>query len=74
MKDYHITKRGDQWALKASGGQRATLTADTKAEVIQQTQEFAAGKTISVKIHRADGVIQEERTYPRSADPHQTPG
>lgn len=32
------------------------------------------GKTGSVKIHTSDGRIEEERTYPRSADPAQSKG
>jgi len=74
MKSYHITKRGDQWALTAAGGQRATLKADTKADLIQQTRQFADGKSISVKIHKADGTVQEERSYPRADDPRSSPG
>ncbi|HXE30317.1 MAG TPA: DUF2188 domain-containing protein [Terriglobales bacterium] len=74
MKSYHITKRGNQWALTAAGGQRATLKADTKADLIQQTRQFADGKSISVKIHKADGTVQEERSYPRADDPRSSPG
>lgn len=74
MKNYHITKNGDQWNLTAEGGQRASLTADTKAEVIQKTRAFAEGKVMSVKIHNGDGRIQEERTYWRANDPRGTPG
>jgi hypothetical protein len=74
MKSYHITKRDDQWALTAAGGQRATLKADTKADLIQQTRQFAVGKSISVKIHKADGTIQEERSYPTADDPRSSPG
>lgn len=33
-----------------------------------------ANKTGSVKIHKEDGKIQEERTYQRKDDPKNTPG
>jgi len=36
--------------------------------------DFFEGNTVSVKIHKADGTIEEERTYPRSADPRRTKG
>lgn len=42
--------------------------------MLQVTATFLEGKTASVKIHKKDGTIQEERTYLRSADPHQTRG
>jgi hypothetical protein len=35
---------------------------------------FLEGKTASLKIHKADGIVQEERTYPRNADPVRSPG
>jgi len=28
----------------------------------------------SVKFHKKDGTLQEERTYPRSADPRESKG
>ena len=76
MKNYHVTKSkdGSGWALKKEGAERATLKADTKAGLVKATSEFMQGKEASVKIHKQDGTIQEERTYPKSADPTKTPG
>lgn len=74
MDNYHIVKDSGHWALKKEGATQATYTASTKEEIIRKTQEFMKNKTASVKIHKEDGTIQEERTYPRSADPHRTPG
>jgi hypothetical protein len=56
------------------GNDRASKTADTKAEIIKLTQEFMKDKKASVRIHKEDGKIQEERTYPRSADPKRSKG
>ncbi|MHC8361662.1 hypothetical protein ACYZUA_15410 [Pseudomonas sp. LS2P72] len=36
--------------------------------------DFLQDKTASLKIHRENGTIQEERTYPRSADPRKSKG
>jgi len=74
MDNYHITKKGDTWGLKKEGNDRTSLTADTKQEIIQKTREFMEDKTGSVKIHLENGRIQEERTYPRKADPHKSKG
>ena len=74
MDNYHITKNGENWQLKKTGNERATLIADTKAEVIKEMREYMQDHEGSVKVHRADGVIQTEWTYPKSADPHKTPG
>lgn len=36
--------------------------------------QFFRGKTVSVKIHKADGTIEVELTYPSSAHPRRTEG
>lgn len=74
MDNYHITSTDAGWELKKEGAARASKTASTKVEIIKLTTEFLQGKTASLKIHKEDGTIQEERTYPRSADPTQTKG
>ena len=74
MDNYHITKNGDKWKFKKEGSERASLTADTKSDIIQQMRNFMEDKTGSVKIHKGNGVIQEERTYPRAADPKKSKG
>lgn len=75
-KTYHVTKTADGWQGKAEGGQRASTTGSTKAEVMQRTIEIAKNHSgnSNVIIHKQDGKFQEERTYPRSSDPSQTLG
>jgi hypothetical protein len=67
---YHVTKTEDGWKGKKEGGERASVIGDTKEEVMRKTIEIAKkqGDT-SVVIHKQDGKIQEERTYPKSSDP-----
>ena len=74
MENYHITKSDNGWELKKEGATRASKSAETKAEITQLSVDFLEGKTASLKIHKEDGTIQEERTYPRSADPTKTKG
>ena len=74
MDNYHITPTENGWALKKQGAERASKTATTKVEIIKLATEFLDGKTASLKIHKEDGTIQEERTYPRSADPTKSKG
>ena len=74
-KVYHITKTEDGWQGKAENGQRASVTGGTKEEVLQKTIEIAKNQgNTSVKIHKADGTFQEERTYPKSSDPYPPKG
>lgn len=74
MDNYHITKNDKGWVLTKQGAERASKTAATKAEITQLASEFLADKTASLKIHKEDGTIQEERTFPRSADPTKSKG
>jgi len=69
-KIYHITKTDDGWQGKKEGAQRASVTGVTKEEVTKKTIELAKKQDVSsVIIHKQDGKIQEERTYPKSSDP-----
>lgn len=73
MTNYHITKHPDGWALKKEDGKKATKVTPTKAEMMEIIKGGGhSSKPSSVKIHKEDGRIQEERTYPRSSDPKRT--
>ncbi|CAG8870510.1 hypothetical protein PS627_04019 [Pseudomonas fluorescens] len=74
MDSYHVTHTESGWILKRVGAERASKQAATKDELLNLLPGFFEGKTASVKIHLQDGTLQEERTYPRSADPRQTKG
>jgi hypothetical protein len=74
MENYHIKPHDGHWDLTKQGADRASISKPTKAEILQATQQFLADKTGSVKIHRADGTFEEERTYPSSADPSRSKG
>jgi hypothetical protein len=63
MDNYHLTKIGDSWHLIKQGAIDATRTFPTKEEGIKGSAEYLEGKTASLKIHNAEGVIEEERTY-----------
>lgn len=76
MKRMDIVKDKDGWKAE-SGGQTVRGTkAPTKAEAVKQTaaRAKAAPEPVTVKIHKENGRIQEERTYPRSADPKSSKG
>jgi hypothetical protein len=69
-KTYHITKTDNGWQGKLEGGQSASVRGRTKEEVVKNTIKIAKQHdNSSVKIHKSDGKIQEERTYPKKSDP-----
>jgi Uncharacterized protein conserved in bacteria (DUF2188) len=64
-----------RWVLKSDGSGQTVKTFATKAAATKGgVLERAVGKTGSVKIKKRNGKIQEERTYPRSADPRGSKG
>ena len=78
LPKYTLThnEKKDRWDLTKDGATKAAATFDTKAEatrggVLESTIGKAGG---SVKIQKIDGKFQEERTYPRAADPKKSPG
>jgi len=69
MDNYHITKKDNKWRFEKEGADRSITNSETKAEAIEKMREHMSNKTGSVKIHKENGQIQEERTYQRGDDP-----
>lgn len=71
-----MTKHPDGgWQGKKEGADRASFKANTKAEAMQGTIQIAKNQGESqVIVHKENGQFQEERTYPRSSDPHPPKG
>jgi hypothetical protein len=78
LPSYHLTrdkKRGG-WQLEKDGSDRARARFETKAEALKGgALKAAVGQDGgSVKIHKQNGRIQQERTYPRGRDPRSSKG
>ena len=64
-----------KWELKKEGSSEVMKRFATKAAALKGgVLEKAVGGRGSVRVRKRDGKIQEERTYPRSADPHGSRG
>ena len=74
MKEISVVHRQENWV--AESGSEILLAADKKEDAVRLTVELARSlrEPVSVQIHRVDGQFQEERTYPRNADPPRSPG
>jgi hypothetical protein len=74
MKNYHLTPEpSGEWTLRPEGTDHVLGTYDTKEDALEMSIQHITRHTGSLKIHRADGTIEEERTYPRLADPAKSP-
>ncbi len=69
-------EKKDKWNLENDKTDKVVKTFNTKADATKGgVLEKALGKDGgSVKIQKADGKFQEERTYPGSADPASSKG
>lgn len=76
LDKYHLSKKGDNWQLKKEGNERATKSFEgNKSDAIKESAALLKkGDGASLRIHKTDGKIQEERTYPRSKDPKSSKG
>lgn len=70
-----IVKKPNGWVAHTKSG-RTFATGGTKKAVVKKTAAKARHGTrpTSVRIHGRNGRIQEERTYPRSADGRSSKG
>jgi hypothetical protein len=72
-KVYHVTPTEKGWAAKAAGGERASATGATKAEVVAAAKALAKNVPLGqVVVHKSDGTIQTEHTYGK--DPERSAG
>lgn len=74
MKKAHLVHENDQWKFRMEEAERAIKNFDTKDDAMKFSTDYMRDHGGSLKIHKQNGVIQEERTYPRSADPTESKG
>lgn len=76
MKRIDVIKKDDEWAGESKGRAVPGTRAPRKEEAVKKAAAAAkkSPDAVSVKIHKEDGRIQEERTYPRAADPKKSKG
>lgn len=74
MKRVDLVKKGEQWVQESRGESRplSRLKKDAITKAAQAARR--AREAVTLKIHKEDGRIQEERTYPRAADPRTSKG
>jgi len=74
MKKFDLFKENDSWNLK-SGASVIKKLGRVKTDAVSKLRKVVTSMGGgSVKIRKTDGKIEEERTYPRSADPERSKG
>lgn len=76
MKRIDVVKKGNKWVGESGGRTVPGTGAPNKDQAVKNTAKVAkkSPEPVTVKIHKKDGRIQEERTYPRAADPRRSKG
>lgn len=76
MKRIDVVKKDNQWVGETGKNKAVVSKGRTKDVAIKNTAKVAKQdpQAVTVKIHKLDGKIQEERTYPRKADPRRSKG
>ena len=76
LKRVDIVKRGKRWVGERKGKKRVYVEGSTKEVALRRATRKAKRdpRNVSLRIHGRDGRIQEERTFPRSADPVSSKG
>ena len=69
LQKYHLEKKNDEWRLRKAGSNRAFVKGDTKEIAILEMRRYMRLREGSVRIHKANGRFEVERTYRRSKDP-----
>jgi hypothetical protein len=71
-----IVRRGRYWVATSKQLHKLPFRSLFKRRVVAMVAAAARKslEPISVRIHLANGRIEEERTYPHAADPSRSPG
>jgi Uncharacterized protein conserved in bacteria (DUF2188) len=76
LKRIDIVQRDNRWVGERKGGKRVYVQGATKTEALRKAVKKAKRdpRGVTLRIHGKNGRIQEERTYPRAADPASSKG
>lgn len=68
MPIYHLLLRNSQWMLVEEGAGPVIKSFWTKVEAVTYSLALIERRGGSLTIHRLDGEVQEERSFPMHAD------
>ena len=78
LKKYHITKKDGEWKAKAEGASKSAIITDSLEQMQKEVKTLNPPGGISAIYHsskgESKGQFREERTYPKSKDPHESKG
>ena len=72
----HVVKRGDKWANKKAGADRASSLHDTQADAQKSARDDLKNSPTGGELvtHGKDGKIRQKNTIPPAKDPYPPEG
>jgi Uncharacterized protein conserved in bacteria (DUF2188) len=70
--DIQTVQRVGGWSNEVEGGQRASNSADKKADAVAAGRDMARDRNVEDLIHHLDGEVGERNSY--GNDPYPPPG
>jgi len=78
MNNYDFKQKDEKWVLQKQGTSKASINFGdaNKTDSMREAAKFLKSQPTpsSMRVHKENGAYQEERTYPRKADPKHSPG
>jgi len=68
-KNQHVVKKGNKWAVKGAGNQKATKIVRTQKQAIEFAKEIAKNQKSEVVIHGRNGKIRDKDSYGNDPNP-----
>ncbi|MCK9583762.1 MAG: DUF2188 domain-containing protein [Candidatus Cloacimonetes bacterium] len=62
-KEYHVTKTTSAWKIQEANAERAVKTFEKKEDALQYGRALAQNQKAELVIHKADGKIQDKRSF-----------
>ncbi|HAD06400.1 MAG TPA: hypothetical protein DCE76_04500 [Anaerolineaceae bacterium] len=68
-KNVHVVPKGNQWAVKKEGNQRATSIHNRKQDAEKRGRQEAEKEGSELIIHKKDGTIQDKESHGNDPNP-----
>lgn len=65
---YQVMKKDEKWKFQKANADRSIRNFDTKGDALNYAKDYLDKRSGELVIHKEDGSVQEERTYPKNED------
>ncbi len=66
---FHVVKDKTGWKVEKEGSNKIIMKGPVKSVLVKEIISKASLLYSQVKIHKADGVIEDEKIFPKTSEP-----